>query len=232
MGGSFLLRYLQSVAPKEPLPETWKQAGNIVVLTVNGEQVTQREWVIQFQKTKNSPGNREMTAKELKIETLKEILKQKVLFVDAWEKGFRTNGEEARTYTKDLRVELQSGNRPQEEVQFFSDFIKGLGISDEEYWGKIAPEEYLLLLPQFHLKESLFNSFPDPSKEEIEALLKENPEWEDLTAEEISRKTKQEKFEEFWEGYIRDLLKKARIEILSPDLKEVQNEAFKSLGLL
>lgn len=173
-----------------------------------------------------------MSTEELKVEALKEILKEKALFVEAWEKGFRVEEEEARAYINNLRAELQSGKRPQEEVKFFSDFIKGLGISEEEYWVKIASEEYLLLLPQIHLKESLLSSFPDPLKKEMDALLKENPEWGSLPQEEIASKTKQLKFEKFWNDYLGDLLKKARIEILSPDLKEVQNEVFKGLGLL
>jgi hypothetical protein len=201
-------------------------------LNINGEQVTQREWVIQFQKTKNTPENQGKTTRELKVETLKELLKGKAVFVEAWEKGFKVSGEEARAYVQELKKELQSGGLPSEEEQFFSNFIRGLEISEEEYWGKIAPEEYLILLPQIHLKESLFNSFPAPSSQEIDDFLAEHPELGELTKEEIASRAKETKFSSFWEDYCREILKKAKIEILSPDLKEIQDEAFRDLGLL
>lgn len=226
--GSWLIRYLQTLGPMAPLAQSWREASNRVVLLVNGEPATEREWVIQYEELRLNPQNAAKSDHEIKVETLENVIRNKALLVEALGKGYRVNEEEARVYAEEQRKALQSPDAVPEDRAFLENFIKGLGVSEEEYWGKIAPQAYMLLLPQIHLRESLRATFQPLTFDELEAFKEKHPEWKNLAEEALALKAQEEKFQDFWEDYARDLVRKAKIEILAPDLKEIQEEALKA----
>jgi len=226
--GSLLLHQLQPLA-SAPLAKNWKEASNRVILKVNGQVVTEREWVIQYQKLRQDPGNQAKLEQEIQVETLAYLIRDKALLAEALRKGFPLDEGEARTYTEEQRKALQSSPETSEERALFDKFLKGLGISEEEYWRQIAPQIYLLLLPQMHLKEQLYANFPAPTLEELDSYKKEHPESESLSEAALAQKARDEEFEKYWKNYTADLIRTAQIEILAKDLKEIENEALKTL---
>ncbi|MGB9553203.1 MAG: SurA N-terminal domain-containing protein, partial [bacterium] len=178
--GSWLLHHLQPTT-LTPLPQSWREASNRIILKVNGQVATEREWVIQYQRLRQDPKNAAKLEQEIKIETLANLIRNKVLLSEALKKGFQLDEGEARAYTEEQQKALKSAGANSEDRVLLDKFLQGLGVSEEEYWREIAPQMYLLLLPQMHLKEDLHTHFPPLTPEELDLYKRAHPEWENLS---------------------------------------------------
>jgi len=170
-----------------------------------------------------NPQNSGKSDLEVKKEALRKVIEDKALLSEAVKRGFLASEDEARQYAQEQRAILESPQVAPEDKEFFHEFLKSQGLSEEEYWEKMAPQAYRTVLSMNRLKESFRESVivPPPTSEEIEALKAKHPEWGNVSPEILAQQVSQEKLNQLWEEFKAQIVKNAQVEILDPSLKEI-----------
>ena len=162
------------------------------VLVVNNEVITKED--VNFYK-ENVDFIQE--ANEQPILSEKEITEDLItntsLITEAETQDLSVSLEEAKAFAEQTRKSLEDLNTPEakESKELLTQYIKSLGISEEEYWNEVAPKAY---------QESL----------SIGALKQQKFEEEQEKNENIS----QDQFEQVWSEYTEDVVKDSDVEIV------------------
>ena len=191
---------------------------NPVVAKVNGKAITKRDLDIQeatlkfiyeeqlkeynrFSEKMNLSPPEKLTRNEILI----KLINDEVLFLEAKEQGLEVSTDVAKKFIEDQRrmvndvltgkVEVANKNEVIESERNFEQYLKGLGISEDQYWEK-AVLAYQKLLTKARLEKKLLSNLPAPkTKEEIE------------------------KRHAYIEEYAKNLWKKYNVEILTENLQ-------------
>jgi hypothetical protein len=205
--------------------ESWKQASDRVILVVDGQPVTEKGWMAVYPNVRLNPRNAAMSDRDAKILALRTLIEQNAIYAEAISRGFQASLEEAQQYAQEQRKLLQSPAVVPESLSLYKDFIQALGVSEDEYWQNIAPPVYRGILTENKLRENIRQAVPPPTKEEMAALQAKHPEWSNISQEALAQMAAQEKFDQVWQEFQRQIVKKAKIEVLAPDLKDLLGEA-------
>jgi len=164
-----------------------------------------------------------MSDLEVKKEALRKVIEDTALLSEAVKRGFLASEDEARKYAQEQRALLDSPQLAPESKEFYYELLKSQGLSEEEYWEKMAPQAYRNVLAMNRLGESFKQSVnvPPPTSEEIEAIKAKHPEWGNVSTEILAQQVYQEKLNQLWEEFKAQIVKNAQVEIPDPSLKEI-----------
>lgn len=154
-----------------------------LIATVNGEEISQKSFD-KYKVVLNQ--NNEYSDKEI----LNKMIEKRVLEDKAISEGFIVSVEEVNAAVTQVKTALQ---QDEEQYKFLKEYLSGLGISEEQYWSEIVPEEYKQVLTVNKMYKSLRDEF-----------IKNN----NLTnPDEIKSK-----FDIYWDEYKNDLISKADVQ--------------------
>ena len=223
IAGIIIYRNLEATSLAGTVGESLKQVSDRVILTVNGEPATEKFCTLWYLTIRLNPQNSGKSDLEVKKEALRKVIEDRALYSEAVKRGFLASEDEARKYAQEQRALLDSPQVVPESKEFFHEFLKSQGLSEEEYWEKMAPQAYRTVLSMNRLGESFKQSVnvPPPTSEEIEAIKAKHPEWGNISTEILAQQASQEKLNQLWEEFKAQIVKNAKVEILDPSLKEV-----------
>lgn len=223
VAGIIIYRNLEAISLAGTVGESLKQASDRVILTVNGQPVTEKFYTFWYFTIRLNPQNSQMSDLEVKKEALRKVIEDTAVWSEAVKRGFLASEDEARKYAQEQRAILESPQVTPESKEFFHELLKSQGLSEEEYWEKMAPQAYRTVLIMNRLKESFKQSLnlPPPTPEEIEAMKTKHPEWGNVSTEILAQQASQEKLNQLWEEFKAQIVKNAQVEILDPSLKEI-----------
>jgi hypothetical protein len=204
--------------------ESWKNATDRVVLKVNDQEATEKDLVSFYLTLRYNPALSSKGDQELKVEALARLIEDKVLLSEALKRGYGVSEEEARAYSEEIRKSMNFPDVIGKE--WFEDLIKGMGVSQQEYW-KMAPKGYQMILSVSNLMANLRKNIPPPTAEEIQAWKKEHPNYQNAPLEVLQQEVAQDNFERFRQDFVKGLLKEAEINALEPQLQELLPQALK-----
>ena len=161
------------------------------VMLVNGEVITRR----YIERSKIATREFQRCDSFLKRDIIL-IVRKLVVNQTATQQGMTISQEEVDAFVREQKLAQTNG--------IIANYIKGMGISEEEYWKTFGQNAYTIL-QRAALKESILS----PRKDKF-------------IAEADERKTTVPAVEtEYWEKYVDSLILKSSIEILDPELKEL-----------
>lgn len=166
--------------------------GDDPVIVVNDETITKQQ-VEEYKQNLDFT----QTANEQPLYTEKEVTENLItdtsLITEAESQGLSVSYDEAKSYAEQTRSALEDmdSDQAEEMKNVLADYIKALGISEEEYWNEVAPKAYQESLTIGALKQQKFEE--------------EQTKNEDIT---------QNQFEQTWSEYSEDVVKDADVEIV------------------
>ncbi len=205
--------------------ENWRNKADRVFLTVNGEPITERWWTTAYDNVRLNPKNAQMPEEEAKVAALHSILRQAVLYTEALKKGFLVSEEEAKSFAEEQRKLLEAPEADPEGKEFLKELLKGMGITEEEYWSQMALASYRVTLTINRLKDSLRQSLPAPIPEEVQDFKSRHPEFKDAPQGILEHGLLKEKFQQFWDNFTEQLTSQAKIEVIDPQFSDLLPKA-------
>ena len=215
---------VQAINTAQTIGKDIKKASERVILKVNDQEATERDWVWEYVNLRYNPALSSKGDQELKVEALARLIEDKVLLSEALKRGFGVSEEEARAYSEEVRKSMNFPDVIGKE--WFEDLIKGMGVSEQEYW-EMAPKGYQMILSVSNLMASLRKNIPPPTTEEIQAWKKEHPNYQNAPQEVLQQEVAQDNFERFRQDFVKGLLKEAEINALDSQLQELLSQALK-----
>lgn len=163
--------------------ENNKNDSESIIAIVNGTEISQKSFN-SYKIMLNQ--NHKYSDKEI----LDKMIERIVLFNKALSGGFEATDEEVVDTVAEVKsVFVQD----EEQYKFLKDYLDGMGVSEDQYWGEIVPEEYKQVLSVNKLYDSLRNEF-----------IKNN----NLT----DSKEIKSKFGSYWDEYKSDMVNKAVVQ--------------------
>lgn len=184
--------YAASISDKgkeigQEVAEINKNGSEDMIATVNGTGISQKSFN-SYKIMLNQ--NHQYSDKEI----LDKMIERIVLFNKALSGGFEASDEEVVDTVAEVKsVFVQD----EEQYKFLKDYLDGMGVSEDQYWGEIVPEEYKQVLSVNKLYDSLRNEF----------IKNYN-----LT----DSKEIKSKFDVYWDEYKNDMVNKA---VVQTDIK-------------
>ena len=218
---------VQAINTAQTIGKDIKKASERVILKVNDQEATERDWVWEYVNLRYNPALSSKGDQELKVEALARLIEDKVLLSEALKRGFGVSEEEAKSYTEKVRENVDSPNISQASKQFFEEFLQALGLSEEKYWEQIALRNYKAILTVTRLKENLRGTIPPPTEEEIQAWEEKHPNYQNAPQEVLQQEVAREKFDQFFNAFENEIAQKAKVEVLDPQLQELLPQALK-----
>lgn len=109
-----------------------------------------------------------MTEAEAKKQAYDQIVEETTLFDKAKSLGLLASKSDAKILSDEARTFLKEEPEANEEIiQIKNDIIKGLGITEDEYFNKILIDRYVVDLSINNLYEHVTKDFDDEEKEKI-----------------------------------------------------------------
>lgn len=171
-----------------------------VAMIVDGDEISKRE-IEQSKLAALTRVNNEVVEIDLHQEEKREIIelvRNAVVNVEAKRKGIQPKQEDIDQYINEQR---EMFNIPKSN-SVINLYIKASGLTEEEYWNNMRKSKYISMQ-----RSMLYESVMTPLEDEINAEVEETG----VFAAKLKI--------EYWEKYIDELVSKAEIEILDPELK-------------
>jgi len=171
-----------------------------VAMIVDGDEISKRE-IEQSKLAALTRVNNEVVEIDLHQEEKREIIelvRNAVVNAEAKRKGIQPKQEDIDQYINEQR---EMFNIPESNT-VINLYIKASGLTEEEYWNNMGKAKYISMQ-----RSMLYESVMTPLEEDI------NIEAGERGAIVADVRT------EYWEKYIDELVSKAEIEILDPELK-------------
>ncbi|WP_372997743.1 hypothetical protein [Lutispora sp.] len=174
-----------------------------VVAKANGIEIYKDE-VEMYKKLYNMDGT--IKDSDSYADVIRRRAKIKVLYEMAKDNGLSISIEEAKALSLKEK-EIYDQELEEEGKTFMKDYIKALGLTEEQYWSDFRPSQIQL----YYAIENLKNSF---IKEGIElGILPEVKKTENkiITNPDVNRR-----YREYWESRVKDIEENIEIEIINP----------------
>ena len=171
-----------------------------VAMIVDGDEISKRE-IEQSKLAALTRVNNEVVEIDLHQEEKREIIelvRNAVVNAEAKRKGIQPKQEDIDQYINEQR---EMFNIPKSN-SVINLYIKASGLTEEEYWNNMGKSKYISMQ-----RSMLYESVMTPLEDEINAEVEETG----VFAAKLKI--------EYWEKYIDELVSKAEIEILDPELK-------------
>lgn len=174
-----------------------------VVAKANGIEIYKDE-VEMYKKLYNMDGT--IKDSDSYVDVIGRRAKIKVLYEMAKDNGLDISIEEAKALSLKEK-EIYDQELEEEGKTFMKDYIKALGLTEEQYWSDFRPDQIQL----YYAIENLKNSF---IKEGIElGILPEVQKTENII---IMSPDINKRYREYWESKIKDIEEGIEIEIINP----------------
>ncbi len=164
-----------------------------VVAEVNGENVLASDLIRQRAFLEKQESNKLIPFTITEESVVKAVIKEKAIIAEAGKRGLLPMPQEIDDYVqwqKDMLAEALS-NTENSALQtmnkdVWNSYLAGLGVTEQEFWSNIAPEEYAKGLTTVKLRDSVMNEVPLEDTTPEEYLQQQSLAWENFTEQLIS----------------------------------------------
>lgn len=171
-----------------------KNDSTVVVAKVGDMEITKRDVKTQmlFKKFQNdilnentselqSNNNTLSTQSVTKEDVLNDLINNDILYEEAQKEGLSISYDEAKKFMENTRDtmnaiisgKLKCANQKEaiDDINNFKEYIKGLGMSEDEYWNQ-SIKDYQRVLTVAKLKNKIISTMPENDRKDIDKINK------------------------------------------------------------